>query len=223
VRIPIGHSPDYDLVAGLPDGTLLKVQVKTSVFRSRTPNGHARWSVSLVTNGGNQSWTGRAKRFDPTSVDVVFVLVGDGRRWMIPSSAIEGQAVKLGGSKYSEFEIVRTEPIDRLVYGSESPSLESRSPLGEYRSGQTGGAVNAMALPSQVRILPPPSRRGNAAPDATSGTNPPLKFQRTRISATHQITIPSAPFRAAGLEVGDRLHATTTGRGASSSNASSPQ
>jgi bifunctional DNA-binding transcriptional regulator/antitoxin component of YhaV-PrlF toxin-antitoxin module len=30
---------------------------------------------------------------------------------------------------------------------------------------------------------------------------------RTRISAKHQITIPSTPFRAAELRVGDRLHA----------------
>jgi len=42
---------------------------------------------------------------------------------------------------------------------------------------------------------------------------PPLKFQRTRISSGHQITIPSVPFRAAGFEVGDRLQVTGTGDG----------
>jgi PD-(D/E)XK endonuclease len=158
VSAPLGHSPDYDLIAGLTDGTLVRVQVKTSAFRTSTPDGHERWSVSLRTNGGNQSWTGLAKRFDPTAVDVVYVLVGDGRRWIIPSSAVEGQALALGGPKYSEYEISRTEPIEQLVYGDEGPSLESETPPGEYRSGQTGGAVNAMAQPSQVRILPPPFR-----------------------------------------------------------------
>jgi bifunctional DNA-binding transcriptional regulator/antitoxin component of YhaV-PrlF toxin-antitoxin module len=212
VLIPFGHSPDYDLVAEI-HGELLRVQVKTSTFRSRTPNGDDRWSVSLATNGGNQSWTGRAKRFDPASVDVLFVLVGDGRRWLIPSIAIEGQAITLGGSKYSDLEITRSEPIDHLVYGGANPSLESRTSPGEYRSGQTGGAVNAMALSFAGSNPASPIARQSALPDGTSARTAPLKFQRTRISSAHQITIPSVPFRAAGLEVGDRLHATADGPG----------
>ena len=213
VLIPFGHSPDYDLVAGLQDGTLLRVQVKTSTFRSSTPEGDERWSVSLRTNGGNQSWTGLAKSFDPTAVELVFVLVGDGRRWLIPSSAIEGQAVTLGGPKYSEFEITSADAIEELVYGSGNPTLESKPRPGEYRSGQTGGAVNAMAMPSQVRILPPPSDSRAPRLAGVSASTAPLKFQRTRISSAHQVTIPSVPFRAAGLEVGDRLHATAEGPG----------
>jgi hypothetical protein len=214
VSAPLGHSPDYDLIAGLTDGTLVRVQVKTSAFRTSTPDGHERWSVSLRTNGGNQSWTGLAKRFDPTAVDVVYVLVGDGRRWIIPSSAVEGQALALGGPKYSEYEISRTEPIEQLVYGDEGPSLESETPPGEYRSGQTGGAVNAMALSfaGSNPASPIPITRAGASPDE-SASAAPLKFQRTRISAAHQVTIPSVPFRAAGLEVGDRLHATADGLG----------
>jgi PD-(D/E)XK endonuclease len=200
VLIPFGHSPDYDLVAEL-GGQLTRVQVKTSTFRTHTPNGHERWSVSLVTNGGNQSWSGVAKRLDQTKVDAVFVLVGDGRRWCIPASVMEASSsLNLGGPKYAEFEIATTEPIERLVYAGDSPTLESDAPPGEYRSGQTGCAVNALAMPSQVRILPPPS-------------NAPLRFQRTRISSTHQVTIPSVPFRAAALEVGDRLHASADGEG----------
>ena len=56
----------------------------------------------------------------------------------------------------SEFEIDQREAILRLVYGE--ALLESDTQPGEYPSGQRGGAVNAMASPSQVRILPPPSQ-----------------------------------------------------------------
>jgi hypothetical protein len=77
VAYPFGHSPDWDLVAEM-GGRLLRVQVKTSTcFRL------SRWSVTLVTRGGNQSWSGLVKRVDPTRCDYLFVLVGDARQWFI--------------------------------------------------------------------------------------------------------------------------------------------
>ena len=113
--------------------------------------------VQLATNGGNQSWSGIAKRFCAATVDLLFVLVGDGRRWLIPAAAVEARnAIQLGGPKYSEFEIDPGGPIETVVYGSRAP-LESESPAGEYPSGQRTAAVNRQAQPSQVRILSPPS------------------------------------------------------------------
>src|SRR3712207_2955872 len=76
VSVPLFHSPDYDLIAETPSG-LLRVQVKTS--RSHTDAGG--WSVAVCTRGGNQSWSGLVKRFDAGRCDLLFVLVGDGRRW----------------------------------------------------------------------------------------------------------------------------------------------
>jgi PD-(D/E)XK endonuclease len=103
VFVPIGHSPDCDVVAIL-GGEALRIQVKTS--RHLTPAG--RYQVMLETRGGNQSWTGVAKRFDRTRYERLFVLVADGRRWFIPSEAIEaGTAICLGGPKYAEFEVER--------------------------------------------------------------------------------------------------------------------
>jgi PD-(D/E)XK endonuclease len=84
VSIPFGHSPDYDLVADL-GGRLLRVQVKSATFFR-----NGRWEVSVATYGGNQSWTGLVKRFDASRCDYLFVLVGDGRRWFIPSEALAG-------------------------------------------------------------------------------------------------------------------------------------
>jgi hypothetical protein len=166
VALPFGHSPDFDLVAEV-GGRLLRVQVKASTQQINTSNGQLRYPVSLVTCGGNQSWTGVAKLFDPAKVDYLFVLTSAGRRWFIPATDLEGKrGIHLGGDKYSEYEIEAAAPIRQLVYG-ENARLESDPPLGEYPSGQRGGAVNAMALPSQVRILPPPSdlrRSPRAAP-----------------------------------------------------------
>ena len=158
--------------------------------------GGARWEVSLATNGGNQSWSGVAKVFDPSRFDVLFVLVSDGRRWLIPAEAIEAsRGVNLGGVKYSEFEIDQGPPIDGLVYST----LESGPPEGEYASGQRTGSVKPWTLSSQVRILPPPSAARLSA--------------RTRVSKNHQITIPLGPFRGAALQVGQAIRVTATGDG----------
>lgn len=108
VAIPLGHSPHWDLIADL-DGRLLRVQVKTSTaYRNR------RWGVTLCTRGGNRSWNGISKLLDGSRCDYLFVLVGDGRQWFIPTDALGGGAgIVLGGPKYAEFEV---EPGDPLPY-----------------------------------------------------------------------------------------------------------
>jgi hypothetical protein len=106
VYLPVGHSPDVDLVAWL-DGRFAGVQVKTTTsFRN------GRWEPMIATRGGNQSWSGVAKHFSATRCDYLFVLVGDGRRWFIPSSRIEATTgLRLGGPKYAGYEIERGRPI----------------------------------------------------------------------------------------------------------------
>ena len=144
INLPYGHSPHCDLVA--EDGpTLLRVQVKTStVFR----NGRC-----VCTRGGNQSWSGLVKRLDPARIDYLFALVADGRRWFIPSEAIDGcTKLHLGGPKYAAFEVDHGWPLSAA---QAAYRYASAAPAG-FRSGQTGSAVNRVALPSQVRILPPP-------------------------------------------------------------------
>jgi len=116
VCFPIGHSPDWDFVAEL-DGRLLRVQVKTCIsFIKR------RWSVTVCTRGGNQSWSGLVKRFDPSSCDYLFAVVGDGRRWCIPSGALVGKtSIALGGRRYAEFEVEAGRPLPARM-PEESPS-----------------------------------------------------------------------------------------------------
>ncbi len=144
VWIPLGHSPDADLVAEV-DGRLVRVQVKTStVWRT------GRYEVTVATRGGNRSWNGVAKRLNAGRYDYLFVLVANGRRWFIPSRAIDGCfAVKLGGPKYAAFEVEPGEPIS-----SAPPKLEAFG--GAPESGEPGAAVNRVPSAERVRIPPPP-------------------------------------------------------------------
>jgi hypothetical protein len=106
IWLPVGHSPDCDLIAD--DGeALVRVQVKTSTrYRNK------RWEVMLCTRGGNQSWNGVVKRFSAARCDRLFVLVGDGRRWCIPAHSVEGATgMVLGGPKYAEFEVDPGRPL----------------------------------------------------------------------------------------------------------------
>ena len=63
VFVPLGHSPDYDLVADWGEGAM-RVQVKTSPVVVKN-----RWRLAVCTMGGNQSWNGLVKRLDPSRYD----------------------------------------------------------------------------------------------------------------------------------------------------------
>ena len=118
VFLPVGHSRDVDLVTDFGGG-LVGIQVKTSsVYRL------GRWEVTVCTRGGNRSWNGLVKRLDPGRYDYLFVLVGDGRRWFIPSDVVDGgSGLRLGGPKYAGYEIEPGQPLR-----SAPPSLDSAAP-----------------------------------------------------------------------------------------------
>jgi hypothetical protein len=110
VWFPLGHSPDIDLVTRI-DGRLVGVQVKTTTCLFK-----GRYSVTLSTRGGNQSWSGLVKRFSSERCDWLFVLVGDGRRWFIPADVVEGgSALLLGGPKYAAYEVESGRPLSEAL------------------------------------------------------------------------------------------------------------
>jgi hypothetical protein len=116
VFIPFFHTPrDFDFIAAWGD-EVKRVQVKTSsVFQN------GRWDVSVCTRGGNRSWDGLVKHLDPTRYDCLFVVVGDGRQWLIPATEVEAKTrILLGGPKYSEYEIEPGPPLR-----SQAASLDS--------------------------------------------------------------------------------------------------
>jgi Holliday junction resolvase-like predicted endonuclease len=193
IYLPLGHSPDVDLIAEL-NGRLLRVEVKTSTSRRN----HGGWEVVIATRGGNQSWSGLVKHFEASRCEYLFVHVGDGRRWFIPTGALDGRTgITLGGPKYSEFEIEAGRPLGPHA------SLESLIHPGERRSGRAGPdcKFGAKVLRGFESLLP-------HHPDVRGGTDPSSGVRLsspTRVSANHQVTIPSTPFGEAGLRVGDRL------------------
>lgn len=134
VFVPFGHSPDFDVIAVF-DAVPYRVEVKTSTAVPR--NGPGRYIVYLSTSGGNQSWNRVVKLFDPTRCDFVFVLVADGRRWFIPTGAIDGRrGMVVGGPKCAAFEVGDEDaPADaaRLLEWMPAPGgapeLESRAGL----------------------------------------------------------------------------------------------
>ncbi len=205
IYVPVGHSPDVDLMA-LVEGAALRIEVKTSTYRNEA----RRWQITISTSGGNQSWNGLVKHFDRKRCEYLFVHVGDGRRWFIPTGAIDGtSSLLLGGPKYAEFEI---EPGRPLEAGSSEAALQSLGCPGEYRSGQTGCAVNAVAL----------SFRGSnpLSPIASAQRLEPNNYERKPgqrgeavINQKRRLTIPQKPFFEAGLANGGRVRVRADGPG----------
>jgi hypothetical protein len=109
IYVPFGHAPDFDLVAEM-DHQLIRIQVKTS--RCRNGNQVGGYHVQLSTRGGNQSWSGTSKLFDTKRCDYVFILVADGRRWLIPAAEIRAKhSLIVGGAAYRRFEVEPGRPF----------------------------------------------------------------------------------------------------------------
>lgn len=214
IWIPLGHSPDVDLMAER-DGNVFRIQVKTSTQGAETPRGHRRWRVMIATNGGNQSWNGAAKTFDPRRVDFLFVLVGDGRRWFIPAAIVEGsRALNLGGTKYSEFEVEQGQPIEHLVYPGKRLGGSDRI-SGECLSGQKDQTVNLATLvyagsnPASPISIDPARVTG----DITKSERKLARSGHSLLRQKRQTTIPKQPCAEAGLRIGDRMRARADGPG----------
>jgi hypothetical protein len=219
VFVPFGPSQDCDLVVQI-GGRLLRIQVKTSTCRTRTSKGAERWEVQLATSGGNQSWSGLTKKFDPNRVDFVFALVGNGRRWFIPASSLDVERrINLGGPKYSEFEIDPGIPIECAVYGSpEKPSRIDSPARGSAGVGEPGQTVNLVPkLLSGFESLLPHSPESDLEARARFR---PTKYERRLgksgqavINQKRRVTLPQVAVLAAGLCDGDRVVAQADGPG----------
>ncbi len=184
------------------------MEVKTASWK----NCRGRWEVTLATRGGNQSWSGKVKKFDPGRCDYLFVHVGDGRRWLIPTAALDGtSAICLGGPKYSEFEVETGSPLGPHATGG---PLHSPPHSGEYRSGQPGQTVNLLA--QSFVGSNPASPTPVATTDPIKPSNRERKLGRTGRAIVNQkrrITIPQSAFFEAGLQNGSKVCVRADGPG----------
>ena len=100
VCLPIGDKRPYDLVVE-QDGTLFRVQVKYAGFYK----GINKYKAALRTMGGNQSYYA-AKKYKDDDFDLLFIYVGDGRKFLIPWNKLENRnSVSIEASKFSRYEV----------------------------------------------------------------------------------------------------------------------
>ena len=97
VSIPMNDAQEYDLI--VDNGDLQRVQVKTTRYKRKN------FEVSLSTNGGNRSGTGKIKYFDNSKVDYLFVLTEEGERYCIPSNEVTQIKVLCLNERYDEYKI----------------------------------------------------------------------------------------------------------------------
>ena len=100
VLLPLNDSQKYDLVVEDPDGSLSRVQVKTSTYRSR----YGSFAVDLRTNGGNQSRR-TTRYFHPDDYEMLFALTDSGDRYLIPSTEITARGVITLGAKWEPYRV----------------------------------------------------------------------------------------------------------------------
>ena len=93
VLVPLTDSQSYDLVIEVND-KLSKIQVKTTIAKTRNGN----YVVELRTKGGNKH-SEKVKHFGELDADYLFVLTGDGDRYLIPAGDCPSARLVLG-SKY---------------------------------------------------------------------------------------------------------------------------
>lgn len=98
VNIPLTDSQEYDLIADC-GGTLRKIQVKTSTYKTK----YGSYSINLSVKGGNRSSTGKIKPFDNQAVDFVFVLTPESR-YLIPADVL-GVSTATLGSVYDCYKV----------------------------------------------------------------------------------------------------------------------
>ena len=99
VCIPLNDTQKYDLVADF-NGGLQRISVKTSRFEGR----HGGYEV-LLKNCGGSSGKSKVRYFDNSTCDYIFVLTGDDKLYLIPSSGIESKNSIVIGNKYAEYEV----------------------------------------------------------------------------------------------------------------------
>lgn len=104
VAKPNGIHLPYDLLAEL-NGQVYRVQVKTTNRIVGGSEEAPRYEVFIATSGGNTR-KNNTKAFDPSLIDYMFVMTGNGSCWLIPATAINVKTqLYVGTDKYAEYQV----------------------------------------------------------------------------------------------------------------------
>ena len=102
VSLPLNDSQDYDLIVEDKDGTLKKVQVKTSTQKSK----YETYTINLRVLGGNSKQNYVHKKANEVIYDWLFILCDNGDRYLIPKENIKNvKSTVTVGKLYQEFKL----------------------------------------------------------------------------------------------------------------------
>lgn len=102
VSLPLNDSQDYDLIVEDRDGTLKKVQVKTSTQKSK----YETYTINLRVLGGNSKQNYVHKKANEVIYDWLFILCDNGDRYLIPKENIKNvKSTVTVGKLYQEFKL----------------------------------------------------------------------------------------------------------------------
>lgn len=102
VSLPLNDSQDYDLIVEDRDGTLKKVQVKTSTQKSK----YETYAINLRVLGGNSKQNYVHKKANEVIYDWLFILCDNGDRYLIPKENIQNvKSTITVGKLYQEFKL----------------------------------------------------------------------------------------------------------------------
>lgn len=100
VCLPIGDKRPYDLVIEF-EGVLQRVQVKYAGFYVKDQ----KYKAALRTMGGNQSYY-TAKKYLDNDFDLLFVLTGNNRKFLIPWPEITNRnSLNIEAGKFVKYEV----------------------------------------------------------------------------------------------------------------------
>lgn len=101
VAVPLGESQPWDLIVDRDGEPAQRVQVKTTTHRSP----YGVFVAQLQTRGGNRSWNGVSRDFDPRVVEWLFVLTDDLDCYFIPAERITARTALNLGTKMQRFRV----------------------------------------------------------------------------------------------------------------------
>lgn len=96
--LPVSDGQRYDFIVEI-ENQLKRVEVKSSTNLTQ----YNSYTVSLCTNGGNQSWNGNKKTISSDDCDIVFIVTEDNCKYLIPSGQLTGRATITVGRKWTEY------------------------------------------------------------------------------------------------------------------------
>lgn len=97
ISIPLNDTQGYDLI--IDDGTLKRVQIKTT--KSKSSTGY----IVQLKNSGGSSGKSVIRSFVNTKSDILFVLTKSGERYEIPTSIIKARSAITLNDTYDIFKV----------------------------------------------------------------------------------------------------------------------